>query len=283
MGTWGTAINSNDTSADIFADFFDLYNEGISVKDISEKLIRQNKETIDNPDDCNNFWFTLALCQWECKELENSLFEKVKKIIESKSDLEVWKELDASKSDIKKREKDLEKFLAKLQTEKKAAKKIKRKKLIDSLFKKGDCLIYKMNNGNYGGAFVLTDEQNTEVGGNFIAITNIDQINKPTIEDFKKSEVYIQRRKKYLNPIESWEDKPQIAIFMAVSFQKEEIAIEVIGNLKMYKKYKPDNNFMGFPWNALLQKKSNSKDYEKQNGVPKTRIKLTKWTKWHWL
>jgi hypothetical protein len=144
-----------------------------------------------------------------------------------------------------------------------------------------------MNNGNYGGAFVLTDEQNTEVGGNFIAITNIDQINKPTVEDFKKSEVYIRRSKniyiKNLKPFERWEDNPQIALFTAASFRKEEIKIEVIGNLKMYKKYKHDNNFMGFPWNALLQKMSDAKDYEKQNGAPKTKIKLSKWTKWHWV
>ena len=28
MGTWGTAIKDNDTSSDIYADFYDLYNEG---------------------------------------------------------------------------------------------------------------------------------------------------------------------------------------------------------------------------------------------------------------
>lgn len=287
MGTWGTGINSNDTSSDIYADFFELYNEGISVKDISEKLIGKNKETIDNPDDANNFWFTLALCQWECKELENQLLEKVKNIIESKNDLIIWKELDASDSDINKREKELQKFLIKLQIERKAPKKVKPKKLINSMFTKGDCLIYKMENDNWGGAFVLTDEQNTEVGGNFIAITSINQTEKPIIEDFKKSEVHIQRRKdiSFVNGKleEKWKDVPQIAIFMAVLFKKEKIDIEVIGNLKLYKQYKKENSFMGLGWNQLLKILPGKEEYEKLNGNPKTKIKLSKWTKWHWL
>ena len=61
MGAWGTNIKDNDTSADIYADFFDLYNEGQNPTNISAKLIADNKELIDNIDDSNNFWFALAL------------------------------------------------------------------------------------------------------------------------------------------------------------------------------------------------------------------------------
>lgn len=105
MGTWGVGIKSNDTSADIYDDFFNLYNDGKSVKEISEKIINKHKNLIDNKYASNDFWFTLALCQWECKQLDSSLFEKVKDIIESKNDLLIWKELDATDSDIKKRKK----------------------------------------------------------------------------------------------------------------------------------------------------------------------------------
>ena len=83
MGTWGTAIKSNDTSSDIYADFFELYNEGQEPAEISKKLIKDNTELINNPDDCNNLWFVLALAQWETKSLEQELYEKVKSIIES--------------------------------------------------------------------------------------------------------------------------------------------------------------------------------------------------------
>ncbi|WP_339881275.1 hypothetical protein [uncultured Algoriphagus sp.] len=59
MGTWGTAIKSNDTSSDIYADFFDLYNEGEKLDVIAEKLIRDNNELIENPDDSNIFGLLL--------------------------------------------------------------------------------------------------------------------------------------------------------------------------------------------------------------------------------
>src|SRR5215472_11577356 len=114
MGAWGTNIKDNDTSADIYADFFDLYTEGQDPPEISSKLIADNQETIDNPDDCNNFWFALALAQWETKSLDTKIFENVKGIIESDNDIKVWKELDADEKDLIKRKNALERFLTKL-------------------------------------------------------------------------------------------------------------------------------------------------------------------------
>jgi hypothetical protein len=51
MGAWGTAISSNDTYADIFDEFFELYNDGLEVVEISKRLIQNNQETINDPDD----------------------------------------------------------------------------------------------------------------------------------------------------------------------------------------------------------------------------------------
>ena len=101
MGAWGTAISSNDTYADIYCEFFDLYNDGLDVAEISKKLIADNQETINDTDDCNNFWFALAKAQWECKQLDKDIFDRVKKVIETGADLEVWRQLDADEKDIR--------------------------------------------------------------------------------------------------------------------------------------------------------------------------------------
>lgn len=290
MGTWGTGIKSNDTSADIYDNFFKLYNEEKSVKEITEELIRKNKDLIKDKFDSNNFWFAIALCQWECKQLDNSLYEEIRKIIESKSDLTIWKELDATDSDIKEREIELNKFLIKLQTEKKSAKKIIKPKYYDSIFKKGDCFVFKMIDGNYGGAFVLTDEQNTEIGANFIALTDITKIEKPTLNDFKEANVYVKREKDINNLLAKFgkvkieiKDIPQIGMVCASDFKKEKIDFEIIGNLKILNPYKPGNSFRGIPWNQLLKILPNRENNENLYGKPKTKIKLNKWTKWHWL
>jgi len=34
MGAWGIAISSNDTYADIYGEFFDLYNDGLDIAEI---------------------------------------------------------------------------------------------------------------------------------------------------------------------------------------------------------------------------------------------------------
>lgn len=290
MGTWGTGIKSNDTSGEIYDEFFKLYNDGKSVKEISEKLITENRELIEDKYDSNNFWFALALCQWECKQLETSLFEKVKEIIESKTDLVIWKELDATDADIKEREIELNKFQTKLQTERKVAKKIIKTKYYNSIFIKGDCFIFKMTDGNYGGAFVLTDEQNTEIGANFIALTDISKTEKPKIEDFKEAKVYIRREKDVNHFFAKFgkikievNDIAQIGMVNAIDFKKDKIEFETIGNLKLYRQYKPGNSYRGIPWNQLLQILPNKVNDEKQYGKPKTKIKISKWTKWHWL
>jgi hypothetical protein len=287
MGTWGTGILSSDFSSDIYDDFFNLYNEGRSVKEITDILVKENIKTlIEHPHDVCEFWFVLALAQWECKALEESVFIKVKRIIESKENLFHWKESNASSSDIKKRENVLNKFLDKLQTERKTAKRIKKETLYNSIFNKGDCLTYTMKNGNYGGALVLTDEQQTIRGTNFIAITTIDTKEKPSIDDFKISDVYVMKlnsnNQYYLDDI-LIDEEPQIAEFNAYQFQRENVDIEIIGNLKVYKIYEPGKIIKGYGWGQLLEILPQREELEKIHGKPKIRMKLSKWIKRHWL
>lgn len=286
MGVWGTGLSSNDTFADVYEEFFDLYNDGISVKEITDKLIKNHQQTINDLEDDNNFWFALAKAQWECKALEPQIFTKVKQIIHSGSDLQIWKDSEATDSDLKKREKVLNDFLTKISVEKPKARARRKKKLYDSIFKKGDCLVYLMENGKYGGAFVLSDEKQTYIGGNIIAITTIEKDEKPILIDFKQAEILVRRLKQPIyksNELQlQWIEKEQVAHFCASTFQSD-LKIEVIGNLKIYHNYILKNNlFVAFPWNALLTKIPNKKNYENENGIPKIKLYLSKFIKKPW-
>lgn len=280
MGAWGTGISSNDTYVDIYEQFIDLYNDGLNVSEITKKLISENKETLYIPEDANNFWFAVANGQWECKALDKEIFSKVERIIQSGQDLQAWKDLEASPTDLKAREKALNKFLVKLRTEKEKARKRTKKKLYNSIYKKGDCLTYVMDNGNYGGAYVLMDEQETEVGTNFIAITTIDKPDKPTIEDFKIAEVYVKRVNEICfqgtEMIKEWVDQPQIGDFSAILFKNHNIDIEVIGQLRIQTEYKIRlDRQMGFGWIALKSALPYRDDYIKINGSPSMILKLS--------
>ncbi len=122
MGAWGTEIDENDTFMDVYDEFFDLYNQGLSAAEITPELKAENQDLMDNPDDLDNFWFALAKAQWECKALEPEILLKVKGIIESGADLKVWGELGGGADDIEKRKTVLAKFLKDLSVEKSEAK-----------------------------------------------------------------------------------------------------------------------------------------------------------------
>jgi hypothetical protein len=280
MGTWGTAISSNDTYEDIFSEFMDLYDDGLEPSEISKKIINQNTDLTEDYEDKNNFWFALAMAQWQCKSLDPDLFHRVKAIIETGEDIKIWEELGADKKEIAKRKKVLDSYLDKLSQEKDKPRKRKRKVLRDSIFQKGDCLIFRLNNGNFGGAFVLTSEKQTEYGMNMIAITTIDQTDKPTIDNFKKAFVLI--RKEQLG-LKGYQDREMISWYYAQFFKRASVDFEVIGNLKVDKDYKFVNDYTGASqWDTIKTSIDINEQIISERGKPDKNLELRKLIKKHW-
>lgn len=280
MGTWGTGISSNDVYEDINYEFFELYNQGMEVSAITEKLIKENKELIDSHEDQNNFWITIAKSQWECKALDPKIYNRIKDIVESEKDFELWKELDASKSELTKRKKALDNFLEKISTEKKAARKRKVKKLRGAIFEKGDCLAFKLSDGDFCGAFVLESEKESEFGLNLIAVTDIKMSDKPTEQDFEEANILFaleQQINKEFKP------KEQISWCYAQHYKNSETNFEKVGNLKVIPTYLSDKDYQSFSnWDNLKMFQDNyySETYEYKSDK---RVKLNKLRKKYWL
>ncbi|MGN7885721.1 hypothetical protein ACN9ML_04405 [Dyadobacter endophyticus] len=238
MSAWGTGISSNDTYADIHGEFFDLYNKGVDVAEISKRLIAGNQEMIDDRDDCHNFWFTLAKAQWECKQLDKELFERVKTIIDTGADLEVWRQLGSDEKHVKKRKNALDKFLGELQSERPKAKSRRKRIIPQSVYEKGDCLTFRLENGNYGGAVVLEAINDSEHGYHLIAVTRINQPVKPEKIDFENSEVLIVN---YAN----WADKPLVQWYLPLRHKQIAHLIEKVENIEVQIKYDMNNTMYG--------------------------------------
>ena len=51
MGTWETAIFSDDTASDVRDEFRDLIGEGLSTEQATDKLLREYAPSLDDPDD----------------------------------------------------------------------------------------------------------------------------------------------------------------------------------------------------------------------------------------
>lgn len=270
MGTWGTGISSNDTYEDVYVEFFDLYNAGEEVEAISRKIIESNSETIEDEDECNNFWFALAKAQWDCKKLETELLQKVEKIILSGEDIETWKRLGGTNSDIKKRKIVLEKFLEKLKSEKKSAKRRKKKKIRQPAFEKGDCITFKLENGNYGGVVVLEANRDDEYGHNLIAVTRINQKRKPDKKTFENSEVLI------IN-FANWQEELAIKWYNPMRHKESENLLEISCKLDVNKEYNVHNANFAFVadfkiW--IIDLVNDQIKYERENSQPKLKKKL---------
>ena len=123
MGTWNTKLNGNDTFQDIYQDFFDLYNEGQNPSDISKLILDNFSENFNDSDERNNCLFGLILAQWETKSLDPIIFGQVKEIIESRKDIDVWKELGADEKTLKQRQAVLDKFLIQISTDREKPKR----------------------------------------------------------------------------------------------------------------------------------------------------------------
>jgi len=283
MGYWGTGISSNDTFEDIKGDFNDLYNQGYEPLDITNKLINENQETINEYEEQYNFWFAVALSQWECKCLQPEILKKVESIINNGSDIELWKELGADDSEIKKRKKVLTAFLQKLQSERKSPRKRKKIVLRDSIFEKGDCLSYKLDNDNYGAACVLESEKQTEFGLNLIAACDYNKIQKPDLTYFDKANVLMTKEQDAIST--HFVDTAVIAWHYAEFFKKQSVEIEVVGKIKVDLDYSPDEDHRRFTtrWDSLQTHISDLEERIKVHGKPKKKLKLKKLRKKNWL
>jgi hypothetical protein len=235
MGTWGTAIKNSDAFADIYSEFYELYNKGGQPNIISKQIVKDNWEMLEIEEEKHSFWFALALAQWETKSLDPEILRKVENIINSGADIKIWTDLGADKKDIAKRKNALNKFLEKLHSEKPKAKARKKPKLKTPIFSTGDCLVFKLENGNFGGAVVIATDTNPETANNLVATTRINQENKPILKDFESAEVLI------LN-FANWTDKTDICWYMPDSYIKDYSNIyESIGNISVDFVYDPEN------------------------------------------
>lgn len=275
MGTWGTGISSNDTYADVYGEFFELYNDGAEVSEISKLLIDRNQETINDPDDGNNFWFALAMAQWLCGQIDEKLLSTVTAVIDSGSDFDAWRRLGASEKDLQKRATVLSKFLEKLKSSNPKPRARKTKSITQPPFEKGSCLAFKLKNGNYGGAVVLEAKAMKGFGMNLVATTRINKCEMPEMQDFLNAEVLL------LNFV-TYEDEPEVGWKYSIKFKKDKDLFSLVGRIDVEKEYEPTNSspygFGGY-WSLIREIASLQFESEETKPKPKKSVRLRELTK----
>ncbi len=158
MGSWGTALYSNDISSDIR----DMCNEVYPLLGIdkgTELIFKEyseiiNSDIIDN--DYANFWFALADWQWKYGILTDAIKERAISLLEAQAGIEEWEE-SGTAADVKKRIAVMAKLLDQLKLPQ-PKMKIPKAKLAKAKHKPGDIIIFRT--GSKGTAeFVWTVEE----------------------------------------------------------------------------------------------------------------------------
>jgi hypothetical protein len=252
-----------------------MYNSGLDVAEITENILSTNVELQSDYEDKHSFWFALAKAQWECGALDVNVYEKVKSIIQSGDDLKLWIELNGTSQDAEKRKKVLEDFLEKISLP--AAKIKKRKKLVirTPVFQKGDCLVFKLVNDNYGGALVLEAEQDTELGMNMLAVTTMNQSTQPAIEDFENAYILTERQEVFPG---TYGESECVIWCYAQFYKKAQTKFHVIGQIKVSKQYNSKDHCKRIgQWDTIPKCLNNLKEYEQEHGKAELMVKLEEW------
>ena len=184
MGAWGTGILQNDTTADIWAEFKELYNKGLSSKEIRKKIETEYKPQNDR-EYYGEIWTGIAYGQWMCGELENYTLKKLEASVNSKW-LILWAD---DKQQLQKRINTIVDFIKKIKIPR--AKAIKRTKIIDRpiIFKTGDVIALKIDKKNFLTAIVVGHSDHPTHGENKIIFTDLLFNEKPTKREILKSKV----------------------------------------------------------------------------------------------
>jgi hypothetical protein len=87
MGTWGTALFSDDLAADLCGEFRDLIGEGLTTEAAVDRLKTQFKSSLRAPDEEPVFWLALADTGWRLGRLDQRVLQNALRVIDSGQDL----------------------------------------------------------------------------------------------------------------------------------------------------------------------------------------------------
>ena len=256
MGTWGTGMTSNDTFCEVYERFFEYYNGDYEIEKISGILEKDFSETLSLQEVANEYWFALAKAQWDIGCMQDAVKEKVRSVVISEADLKLWKELGGTEKDIKARKQVLQKFLVKLDQVNKAPKKRKKTRVKTAIFKKGDCITFRLDDNYYGGAIILEDiVVDGKLGINYIARTILKTFNKPTANDFLETKVFFAERNIFDGQKFIDVNVPDLLWISPRGFSKCRDLFEVICKMKIIKNYDTKlGMYMAGYWEQLIEK-----------------------------
>lgn len=166
MGCWGMGIAQSDEFCEVYEEFMHAYdNTGKMVFEITNDILKEYHAEFDDEDGVmHDVYFALAKAEWMCCEQSELVLNRVKEIVESGANIAFYKELEATDSDLKKRQKNLLSFLTSISTPREKPRKRKPDPALRiknlPLLAIGECYCYKFEEGYR--VFVILDRKKVD-------------------------------------------------------------------------------------------------------------------------
>jgi hypothetical protein len=225
MGSWWKDIPDNDLVPVVRGTFREYLRQGLTCEQAAERVFERYGESLDNKADQHLISMVVAELQWKYGDLDHDLFHRVQNLIETDTDMSVWK--GVSDKVAYERHKILKEFVARLRSPHPRPLKIPEVVLNEPPFKPGDCLSVALPNGQFGAAIVLAaDKSNPGLSRNLIGVLNYLSTREPSLE------VFNQRR--WLRvPDDRGRLHPDLCWFGPGRFRSEEHRFRVVGQIKL--------------------------------------------------
>ena len=97
MGTWGTALYSDDLAADLREDFRNHIGEGLKPSVAVARLLAEYGSPWADRYDESVFWLVVADTAWKTGHIDSEIVRKALQIIEAGADLDRWDGKDRRK------------------------------------------------------------------------------------------------------------------------------------------------------------------------------------------
>jgi hypothetical protein len=143
MGTWGTALYSDDLAADLRGDFRDAAGDGLSAVAIVDRLAAEYASSVDDAEESATFWLVLADMGWRLGRLDERALRQALSVIDGGRDLARW---DAGR-DRTKRAAVLAKVRDQLLTPPPPPKRVARRIVETTTWEIGDVIAFRLRSG----------------------------------------------------------------------------------------------------------------------------------------
>jgi hypothetical protein len=206
VGTWDASILGNDTAAQAYERFFELFDAGEGVEAAAKTVASEMRTELAMREEGHHVHLALSLARWECGALDARRLEAVRRLVgpDGRRDLRAYATLEAKAAFLKKRAAALRAFLKKIAARNPKPRKAKpAPATTSSPFVPGCCFAVE-HEGRYRAFWIASAATKRTWGDLGITCLDLDAAKVPTLARCERAFVRGMQKEARDDPPRTW-------------------------------------------------------------------------------